>query len=239
MTAESSTQTMTLDEFGKMALDRYNATVEEYNSLVTVIKAASGTYEDILNAVKADESDSQVAKFAQAIEKHEAALQKLNAELDAYARPIADERSKAGSQNVEEETAKADVLHKTIRTARNYLTESYGEGVLEGTPDVMRRTNRASGGSGGKRIRGFDVYVDEKLATMKDAKNVERSNFAAAAKAAGVETVALQKAFYEAAGSENKDEWPNRVEYSVTDKDGNAHAIVAVRLTEDETPPKE
>lgn len=239
MTAESSATPIELDEFGKMALERYTGSVSTYNGLVAKIKAASGSPEDVLAAVKADGSIPEVEKVNVAIEKHKAALLKLETELDVIAKPIADARLADGSKDVEAETAEADVLHKTIRSARNYLVDSYGEAVLEGTPDIARRTNRSTGGTGGKRIRGFDVYVDETLATMRDAKNVERSNFAAAAKAAGVPTVDLQKAFYVAAGSEDKDAWPNRVEYTVTDKEGDEHKIVAVRLTEDETPPKE
>jgi len=239
MTAETSAQTIPLDEFGKMALDRYVDSVNTYNGLVAKIKAASGSPEDVLNAVKVDGSIPEIEKVNVAIEKHKAALLKLEAELDVIAKPIADARLADGSKDVEAETAEADVLHKTIRSARNYLTDSYGDAVLEGTPDIARRTNRSTTGTGGKRIRGFDVYVDGALATMRDAKNVERSNFAAAAKVAGVATVDLQKAFYVAAGSEEKKDWPDRVEYSVTDKEGNAHEVVAVRLTEEETPEKD
>lgn len=241
MTAESSAQvkSVALDTFGEMALERYIASVTEYNGLVAQIKAASGSFDDVLDAVKQDGSIEAIEKINVAIEKHKAALLKLENELDATARPIAEERVAGGAKDVEAETANADALHKTIKSARNYLVDSYGEAVLDGTPDIARRTNRASGGTGGKRIRGFDVYVDGELATMRDAKGVERSNFAAAAKAAGVVTVDLQKQFYVAAGGEDKDSWPNRVEFSVTDKEGNAHEVVAVRLTEDETPPKE
>lgn len=241
MTAESekSAPVMELDEFGAQAVKRYVDSVNNYNALVSQIKAASGTPEDVLAGVMSDTSDPTIEKYLSAIERHKAGIQKLEHELTAYAQPIADERVKAGSSNVEAEIAQADVLHKTVKSGRTYLIDSYGEEVLEGTPDVARRTNRSAGGGGGKRIRGFDVHVDGQLATMRDQQGVERSNFAAAGKAAGVVTADLQKAFYVAAGSEKREEWPDRVEFSVTDKEGNEHAIVALRLTEDETPEKE
>ena len=131
-TEEVKAPAVQLDDFGQMAVERYTASVNEYNGLVAVIKAASGSYDDVLESVKSDSSNPQIEKINLGIVKHEEAIQKLTAELDALARPIADERVKGGAKDVEAEIAKADALHKTVKSGRTYLIDSYGEGALEG-----------------------------------------------------------------------------------------------------------
>lgn len=228
---------MALDEFGQIAKDKLSVNITEYNEIVRQIKALGGDLDEVVELVKADESDSKVVQANALITDLDRRLNEAVAALNAYAREIAESRVANVSGDVEKLNAGADALFKRIKSSTNYIVEMYGDDSLEGLPEVVGRKGRAkptSGAGGGEkqsRIRGVDVTVDGKPAVQKDAKGVLRSNFSVAAKAAGVDTKVLQEAFWTAAGTRDSKAYPPRTEFDV-----NGHTVIVTRLTEDETP---
>lgn len=208
---------MVLDDFGKLALDKYIATLKEYNSAVSASKAVSSQEEFAEHFV---ENAPELAEFNDKIERLNQALEAVLAERLIAAQPlIAPAYEKAVSDAGVDLTVLDEQL-KILRQSAKYLTTMYGEAVLEGTDKIESRgRSGGGGGGGGRRIRGFDIYVNGKLSATKNAKGEMKSTFSSAAKELGVQTVDLQRAFFEAAGSEdpNDDSFPTVVEFDFGD----------------------
>lgn len=232
-----------LDEFGQDAKNRLATAIEARNALVAQLRASQGDPQELLETLRETSTDEQVAKLRTQIEQLDDKREQLFTKRDDLLKPIVEQMRNDSAAGSEDVSAKADALDKTVRAGMNYLKELYGDASLEGLPAVLARKNRATpgkgGGEGGKRIRGFDWSVDGVLQTSRDAKGVERSNTAAAAKELGIDTVALQEKFWEAAGTRDSDKYPARVEFTVTVGEGDSattSTVVAARLTKDETP---
>jgi len=242
MSEATATVSAPLDEFGQDAKNRLAATIEQRNSVVAQLKATQGDPQELLETLRDTSDDEQVVKLRQQIEALDDKREQLFTKRDELLKPLVETMRAEAAKGSEGVAEKADALDKTVKAGMNYLKELYGEAALEGLPSVLPRKNRATpgkGGEGGKRIRGFDWNVDGVLQTSRDAKGVERSNTAAAAKSIGIETLALQEKFWEAAGTRDSDKYPARVEFEVTVGEGESakvHKVVAVRLTKDETP---
>lgn len=232
---------MALDEFGQSLKERLVASIEERNTVVARLKAAEGDESTLLETLRETSDNPDVVKINAAIEDLDNKREALFQRRDEILRPIVEQTLSGTSETVEADTAKADAADKAIRSGMNYLKETYGEDAVSDLPDLISRKNRSKsgGGEGGKRIRGFDIWVNGKLATSRDAQGVERSNFSAAAKAVGVDTRILQDAFWEAQGTQDSKQFKDRVEFNVTVGEGDAaktHTVVAKRLTEEQTP---
>lgn len=215
-----------LDDFGKVALQKYIDTVTEYNKAVVAAKSVSSKEEFEAQWI---ENDPIFAEENEKIEKLQSALESVLGARVAKAAPLLEEAyAKAVAASGVDLTALDEQL-KLIRTTSKYITSIYGDDALEGAPDVERRAKGAggSGHSGGRRIRGFDIYVDGKLAATKNAKGEMKSTFSVAAKELGVETTVLQRAFFEEAGSEDvrSDNFPTVVEFEFQD-----HTVRAVKV---------
>jgi hypothetical protein len=242
MSEATATVSAPLDEFGQDAKNRLAATIEQRNALVATLKATQGDPQELLENLRETSDNEQVVKFRAQIETLTDKLYELETKRDEVLKPIVEEMRAEAAKGSEGVSEKADALDKTVKAGLNYLKELYGEAALEGLPTVLARKNRATpgkGGEGGKRIRGFDWSVDGVLQTSRDAKGVERSNTAAAAKEVGVDTIALQEKFWEAAGTRDSSKYPARVEFTVTVGEGDeakTRKVVAVRLTKEETP---
>jgi hypothetical protein len=242
MSEATATVSAPLDEFGQDAKNRLAATIEQRNSVVAQLKATQGDPQELLETLRDTSDDERIVKMRQQIDTLNDKLLELETKRDELLKPLVEQMRAEAAKGSEGVVEKADALDKTVKAGINYLKELYGEGALEGLPVVIPRKNRATpgkGGEGAKRIRGFDWHVDGVLKTSRDAKGVERSNTAAAAKEIGVETLALQEKFWEAAGTRDSDKYPARVEFEVTVGEGEAaktHKVLAVRLTKEETP---
>ena len=114
-------------------------------------------------------------------------------------------------------------LRLPARIARTFFCRAVrGIGEVPGRP-----TKR-----GGRRIRGFEVYIDGKLSAIKNKDGVLKSTFSCAAKELEVDTVDLQRAFFEAAGSEDVkgDSFPDVVTFEFKD-----HNIKVAKVDESDT----
>ena len=120
-------------------------------------------------------------------------------------------------------------MDKQIKAATNYLKSMYGAEATASLPNLTSRKGRETGGSnGGRRVKGYDVYVDGTIATLRDAKGVDRSNLAAAAKVIGVDTKAIQEGFFTAQGTTDSKSYKDEVEFVVT-HDGKDFTVRCVR----------
>jgi uncharacterized protein YutE (UPF0331/DUF86 family) len=209
-----------LDDFGKLAVEKYVTTVEDYNRQVLASKSVD-SIEDFKEQFQT--SWEGVADINAKIEQLESALEDLLAKRMLKVEPVLSaEYAKAlEASGVNPEALKE--LLKTINGTKKYLVMMYGEAVLEDTPKVEARRSAAGGnaGTGGRRIRGFDVYIDGTLAAKENAKGEMKSTFSIAAKELGVETTELQRAFFEAAKSEDvkSDDFPQVVDFVFKDKE--------------------
>jgi hypothetical protein len=209
---------MVLDDFGALALQKFTDTVTAYNEQVKASKSVDSIEDFRENFI---ETWTGVAEENKKIEQLQSALETVLAARLLKVEPVLSaEYAKAlEASGVDPEALNAQL--KTINATKKYLVAMYGEAVLEDTPKVEGRRAATGGGSGsgGRRIRGFEVYIDGKLSAIKNAKGELKSTFSCAAKELEVETVELQRAFFEAAGSEDVkgDAFPDVVTFEFKD----------------------
>lgn len=243
--ATAEAPVVNLDEFGTMAKARLVETISQHNVLAGRVKAATGDEQTALEVLRENSDNPEAQKITAAIEDLDNKREALFLKRDEILKPEAAkmvEESKAGLGDSE---AKAADLLKTINAGKKYLSDLYGEAAIADLPAIVGKRRASSGnqgGSGQRRIRGFDVYVDGVLATGRNGKGEQVSNMAAAAKTLGVDTEDLRNAFWEAAGTDDSSKYPATVTFTVTVTEGEGDAakpvtktIVAKRVAEGET----
>lgn len=222
--------TMQLDDFGKVALTRYNDLLTAYNSQVALAKSVDSK-ESFAETFM--ENAPELAEINAKIEKINSALESLLSERLIMATPLIDpayEEAVKGA-GVDPEALKQRLAE--IRATSKYLITMYGDAVLADSPKVETLRNSSSGsGTGGRRIRGVEVYIDGNLAAIKNKDGVLKSTFSAAAKELEVDTTDLQRAFFAEAGMEDvkSEEFPTIVEFDFNDKSGTSHNVRVVKV---------
>jgi hypothetical protein len=233
----------TLDEFGQQFVARTSAQIEKFNSVVADIKAnstdaneiAEGVHSTLKNAEMPDGlSDKRITKAMLAeydqIVKREVELDMLFREVSKeYAAKKAAEGTDA--EKVAALTAERDALDKKIKQSRNLLATEY-PGAETLLPEVARKsgtgTSTGSGrGAGGRKIRGFAVSVDDKVAELNG-----KSSFAAAATTLGIPTPELQTAYFAAVGTDDVEKLPATATFTVKGKDEKDHTVTAAKNAE-------
>jgi hypothetical protein len=220
-----------LDDFGKLALERYVATVESYNGQVILAKSVESK-ESFGETFM--ENAPELAEINAKIEKVESALESLLSERLLMATPLIEPAYEAAVKGagVNPEALKQQLA--TVRATAKYLTSMYGDEVLADTPKVegFRTSGGGGAGTGGRRIRGVEVYIDGVIAGTKNKEGVVKSTFSAAAKALEVETTALQRAFFAEAGKEDvkADDFPTITDFEFADAKGVMHKVRVVKV---------
>lgn len=203
-----------LDDFGRMAVDRLIAQVNDLNAAVAGYKAVAGDKFALLEQYReaAEQNENKdVRALAKQISDLLSQVNDLEEKRDAILNEQIDARlADAGDADALKE--KVDTLNKAVKAGVSYLTGIYGEDVKGYLPEVARVSGRAGGGNagkGGRRLRGFaKVTVDGVVATAPDANGVQRSSFSAAAKALKLDSVKpLQEAYTNEFGTDNE-KWP-------------------------------
>lgn len=235
MSDTATSAAVVLDDFGQQAKDRLKTLIESRNEKAGVIAAANGDAQGLLEALRTSSDDPKVTALTKKIEDLKDQALKLESERDDILKPIVEAMKSDAATKVEPFMAEVDEFDKQIRAASNYLKSMYGAEAVADLPNLVSRKGRETGGAnGGRRVKGFDVYVDGVLATLRDAKGVERSNLAAAAKVIGVTTQDIQKGFFEAQGTNESKEYKDSVEFVVTHEDTN-YTVKCVRGKDDDT----
>lgn len=195
---------------------------EMFKTIVNLITQRNGLVGKV-NAVKGDQQtlteqliESSTSKDAVAARKRrdKAKAELDQAELDLYAaiKPeveatLAD--AEGSAKKIEDDIKELD---GKIKPAQNFFKKMYGENLSKHLPSLERLKGFSTRGAGssGRRVRGYTVDV------TCDGETTGFDNMAGAAKYLGVETTALQEAFFSAAGNpEALKDAPDRVDFSV------------------------
>jgi hypothetical protein len=239
MTETASAPAVVLDDFGTQAKERLGTLISKRNEKAGTIAAANGDSQGLLENLRVSSDDKTVVSLNEQIAALDEKKLALETKRDEILKPLVEEIKANAASKVEPLMAEVDELDKQIRAASNYLKSMYGAESVADLPALISRKGRETGGSnGGRRVKGFDVYVDGVIATLRDAKGVERSNLAAAAKVAGVETSDIQKGFFEAQGTTESKSYKDSVEFTVVGKkDDKEHTftVKCVRTKDDDT----
>jgi hypothetical protein len=218
--ADTATQPEFKDEMQAMSFRTLSGLIEERNSLVGTISAASGDRLDLVEQLTEESNEPDIVAAREARDEAIAAL-------DALIRPKVEDIIANASEKIDEATAKVKELDSTIKPGVSYYKKMYGEDSADAFPDLKRsRSVRiGSSGTGGRRIRGFNFVV------TANGDVTEFDNASAAAKHLGVEVPTFQDAFFTAAGVEKSNDADDRVVFNVTftdvDEEGEATDIVA------------
>jgi hypothetical protein len=230
-----------LDEFGVMAHAKLATQIGEYNDLVRLVKAADGDPQSLLDELRKSSDDPTVVKINAKIDELNNTLFELESKRDEILKPLVSKFAEDAKASLGDKPEKMEKLGKTIKTARAYLADTYCPEVLDDLPPLEGKRGGGGGGagSGARRIRGFDFYVDGKLATTRDAKGNESSNAAAAAKALNLTTEDIRQAFWAAAGTDDSSKYPPEVKFTVTisatdTEPGRSVDVIAKRVATEE-----
>jgi hypothetical protein len=239
MTETASAPAVVLDDFGTQAKTRLGDLIAKRNAKAETIAAASGDSQGLLENLRTSSDDKTVVSLNEQIAALDEKKFALETKRDEILKPLVESIKADAAAKIEPLTAEVDEFDKQIRAASNYLKSMYGAEAVADLPNLVSRKGRETGGgNGGRRVKGFDVYVDGVIATLRDAKGVERSNLAAAAKVAGVETADIQKGFFDAQGTTESKSYKDSVEFTVAGKkDDKDHTftIKAVRGKDDDS----
>lgn len=211
---------MELDDFGKLAYERYVALVDQYNAQVNKTKTVESR-EKFQETFMAE--DPQFAEFNEKIEKLESALESVLSQRLIAATPLVETAYQNALANVGVDPEALKETKKQIAASSKFLTSMYSEDVLKDAPkpEAMRVTSGTSNaGSGGRRIRGFDWYVDGEKAQAKNSQGVLKSTATVAARVLDVAVPDLQEAFFKNAGSEDykNESFPTVVDFEFAGK---------------------
>lgn len=241
MSDETTTNAIVLDELGTLALAKYNETVETYNAQAVKV-AAVDTLENFT---------AQFLGSAPELAEENAHIEELEQQLETWlgkrlvkATPLITPAYKQALDSTGVDMDKLNDLKKKITVTAKYLTGMFGDDVIKDSPKVETLNLKKDGNtggtvttgtSGGRRIHGFDVYVDGQLTGVTNAEGKIKSSFTSAARVLKCETTELQRAFFEEAASEDyKDSsFPSVVEFNFKD-----HVVKCVKVGDsDDTKP--
>lgn len=226
----------TLDDFGRMAVERLVTQVTERNANVERLASVGGDRISRLDSLRE----------ALANGEGDTTLVNVQKQIDTLMEKVAtlqENRDKALNEVIDKEIAASDIdpaaldeVIKTqdgaIRTGVNYLVGLYGEDVKNLLPDLKTRSGRrsASGGaaSGKRRLRGFDVYVNGVIATSPDKDGNQKSSFSAAAKVIGLDSVDPLSGKYRELYGNDPDKFPADTEFEFA-HDDKVFTVRAVR----------
>lgn len=202
--------------------------ITKRNALVSQANAASGDRQSLVHSITENDEDPEIVQARQARDEaimrlHELVTPKVNAALEA---------AKEGTDGLEEQVKELD---KKVRTGLTYYKSLYtNEDFVKAMPSLVRVKGGTGGtGSGGRRIRGYDVEAEV------DGEVTGFDNVAGLAKWLNADTNALQEKFFEAAGNpkalkDAPDEVKFKFAFTDVDEDGNEsdnEAIVTLTRT--------
>jgi hypothetical protein len=217
-TPEVTPEPVVLDEFGTQFKARIAQSVTELIAVNEQIAKYQGSRDDIIDALEqSHEGDEAYQKLDATITKLDQELSKLVAQKRSILEPVADSILANAAEAVKPLLETQSTLKKTVDSGVKYMIGEYGEGAVTdlALPKAVRKS-AAGSGDGGNRIRNLDVYVNGQLATQANKDGEKKSNLAAAAKAAQVETSVMQEAFWTAQGTKDAKAFKPEVEFEVT-----------------------
>lgn len=201
------------DDLHRLQYESFQALIKEKNSLVGRANAAKGDRESLTAEIRDNSTDPEIVNLREQISE-------LIFKLDGLVKPQVDAAISAASGDVNEIEEQIKAKDKTLKSGLTYFFSVYGDEWKDHftKQDRLKGVTLRSGG-GGRRIRGYNLTV------TVDGEDKTFENFSTAAKYIDVETIDLQRAFMDEAGTEDADKFPPVVSFNVnyvdTDKDGN------------------
>lgn len=221
-----------LDDFGRMALDRLNGQVAARNADVSRLDTVGGDRVSRLDALRED-PPAEAAPLAAKVASLQDALNEALEARDKALNAIID--AEIANSDVDPEALKEaiKVADGNIRSGLNYLTGLYGDDVKVLVTDQKplkgaRRSGGSTGTSGKRRLRGFTVSVNDVVATSPDKDGVQKSSFSAAAKVIGLSNVDPLSAAYRERNGEDPDKFPAEDTFEFS-HEGATFTVKAVR----------
>lgn len=192
-----------VDDLHRLQYEALEKSILERNDLVGRANAANGDRVSLEEQIRNNSTDPQIASLREQISE-------LIMELDAKVKPLVDEAINSASGDVNEIEEKIKATDKTLKAGLAYFKNVYGDDAAAyfTKQDRLKGTQLRSG-SGGRRIRGYDLTV------TVDGEDRTFENFSTAAKHIGVDTVELQRAFMDKAGTEKAEDFPDQVKFVV------------------------
>lgn len=230
--------TASLDDFGRMAVDRLVAQINDRNAQVDRLNSVGGDRVSRLDALRAEVAEGKGDANVVAVQRQ---IDTLQEKIDN----LKEDRDKALNAQIDAEIASSDVdpeaLKEAVKVADSsiasglrYAVGLYGEDVKLLLPDQkpLKGSRRSGGGTGGgsgkRRLRGFDVYVDGVKATTPDKDGNQKSSFSAAAKVIGLDSVDPLSAAYRERNGDDPEKFPAEDTFSFQNGD-KAFEVRAVR----------
>lgn len=237
--AEVETPELALDEFGELARTRLKGAITELNAVNLQIKSAQGTPEELDKALEQTYTDNggPYDVLSEKATKLDKALDQVVTEMRSLRAAKVAEMQSDATANVQPLLDKQATLTKTVKSGKDYLVGLYGEESIAKLPDVVKSrksSGSAASGTGGKRIRGFDFYVNGQLAELADGQGNKKSSSSAVAKVIKADTKVCQEAFWSAQGTQNAADFKDEVSYSMTVGD-TTYEIVARKQAADDS----
>jgi hypothetical protein len=238
-TTEPKVIPVPLDEFGHLAFAKLSAQIEEYNKLAKVVKAVEGDPSGMLDEFRASYTeDDTVNKIRTAIEELDNKREQLMTKQDEILKPLIAKTLEDKKATIGDAPEKLKVLGSSIRQARGWLSSTYCEEAIEDLPALEgkgKSTAKGSGSTGGRRIRGYDFFVDGKRAVTRNQEGKESSSAAAVALhmkkepySTKLETEDVRQAFWGAAGTDDPDKYPNELSFTLPYGEGENAKVASV-----------
>lgn len=211
-----------IDDFAKLMIERVTDSITDYNSKVEASQSIDSIETFQEHFLK---TAPELANFNSEIETVESHLESLLTRRLAAAMPLIQPAYDAAVKDSGIDLVALDEQLKMIRSVLKVLKDNYVEDAIKQIPEVAKKKGGSSTGTGvgtgTRRIRGFNVYIDGVIATTKHPKTGKPvSTFSAASTALDADNTELQNAFLEAAGREdwNKPGFPAMVDFEFAGK---------------------
>ena len=209
------------DVMKQMQVDTLNGMIKEANELIAQVNAAQGNKDELFESIANREEFADLRNQ----------IAELQEQLEAAVNVQVEQALANKTDNTAELNEKIKGLTETIKPGISYFKKLYGEKGLEDLVklDRVKGTRTGGGGTGGKRIRGYNWVVT--LKSKEGETTNEYENAANAAKALAVDTKTLQEQFFAKAGVEQIKDAPDEViltaNFKGTDGEGNEYPIEA------------
>jgi len=201
--AEPPKQQTFQNDLHRLQFESLEQMIQSRNDLVGRANAANGDRVTLEEQVRNNSTKPEIVALREQISE-------LILELDKHVKPIVDEAITSASGDVNEIEEKIKETDKTLKAGLAYYKNVYGDEAASffSKQERLKGTQLRSG-SGGRRIRGFDLTV------TIDGEDRTFENFSTAAKHIGVDTTELQRAFFEKAGTEDAAKLPDSVKFVI------------------------
>jgi len=221
----------------------YNQIIVEtgnHNKLIGQINAVKGDPVQLMDSLRETSKVKAAVAARKQVEDAKLALAEAEEALDSAVKPEFDEARSDAEGKVSSLEEEAKEKNGLVRAAVTYFKKSHAKffdenKVGERLPklDRLKGQGGTRSGTGGRRIRGFDIV------TVIKGETKQYENMSEVAKDLNVETADLQAGFFAKAGDGPLKDAADKIEWTITVGDGTPEAydvaFTATRKADDST----